>query len=86
MGDMANLTKLELNDNFISELGQVKHLGNLRKLHDLVFRYTGQEFKGKNPICDLQNYTVTVKMYCMYLRSFDGLSVHSEHPTKPVES
>ena len=43
----------------------------------------GQESKGKNPICDLHNYTITLKMYCLYLNSLDGISVSSQ--TVPAE-
>ena len=77
MGEYAKLERIDLTDNYISELGQVKCLQNFRQLRSLAFRQVGQESKGKNPICDLSNYTITLKMYCLYLSSLDGISLNS---------
>lgn len=53
LGYAPALEYLDLNDNFIGELDQVKHLQSLTNLRELIFE-SGQT--GTNPMCDFENY------------------------------
>ena len=75
MAEESVLQELDLTDNYIGELSQVKVLSNFRFLHDLSFRKVPDPAKGNNPICDFQNYDNSVKMFCSRLVFFDGIKI-----------
>jgi hypothetical protein len=75
MGEYSKLEVLDMTDNYVGELGQIKILQQFRHLKELNFRLVGVDSKGSNPLCDLQNYPVTVKMYCLYLKTLDGVPI-----------
>ena len=68
----AKLEVLDLTDNYIAELSQLKHLQFFQNLKELSFRQKGNDLKGSNPICDIDNYENTVRMFCRHLTCFDG--------------
>lgn len=76
LGDYSKLETLDLTDNYIGELGQVKFLNMFRNLKHLSFQHVGNEAQGSNPICDFGNYLVTCKMNCLSLKTIDGLSIN----------
>jgi Leucine-rich repeat (LRR) protein len=73
LGEYSKLETLDLVDNYVSSLNEVKHLSSLRHLRKLLFE-NGKE-RGSNPICDLDKYGVTVRMYCLGVVELDGRSV-----------
>ncbi len=64
----SRLQELDLTDNYIGELSQIKSLSELRYLRTLHFRVIGQEAKGSNPICDFSNYEITIRMHLNQLQ------------------
>lgn len=72
IADVAVLQVLDLTDNYIGELQNVKCLQNFRHLKELSFQKADDSSKGSNPICDFQNYHTTVSLYLPYLQKLDG--------------
>lgn len=72
MGEYCRLEVLEMTDNYVGELSQIKCLQDFKHLKNLSFRKIGEDSKGNNPICDFANYQITVKMYCHSLKHLDG--------------
>ena len=75
MAEESVLKELDLTDNYIGELGQVKILSPFRFLQDLSFRKVPDPAKGNNPICDFQNYDTSIKMFCSRLVNLDGIKI-----------
>lgn len=75
LGEYCKLETLDLTDNYIGELSQIKLLKIFRHLKHLCFRQLTNESQGSNPICDFDNYQVTCKMHCLSLKTLDGLAV-----------
>jgi Leucine-rich repeat (LRR) protein len=63
------LEHLDLNDNYVGELDQVKNLQCLTSLREVAFQ-TGNT--GTNPMCDFENYEEAVRMYLPQLTKLDG--------------
>lgn len=74
LGEYSKLETLDLTDNYVGELGQIKLLKIFRNLKHLSFRQLNNESQGSNPICDYDNYLVTCKMNCLSLKTLDGVA------------
>ena len=80
LGEYSKLDTLDLTDNYVAELSQVKHLAPLRQLRKLMFEKASEKMRGSNPICDLDKYVVTVRMYCLGVQELDGRPIQSKQP------
>ncbi len=58
-----------MNDNYIGELDQVKHLQGYINLRELIFQGSTN---GTNPMCDFENYEEAVRLYLPQVTKLDG--------------
>lgn len=65
----GTLEHLDLNDNYIGELEQLRHLAGLGNLRELIFQ-GGQN--GTNPLCDFENYEEAVRLQLPSLARLDS--------------
>lgn len=77
--DISVLEKLDLTDNYIGEMNNIKALSKYGNLRELSFQKAGDESKGSNPICDFFNYRDTINLYLPQLNIVDGLN-HQASP------
>ena len=66
------LESLDLVDNYVGELHQLRHLAKFVTLTELLFRVEGKESKGSNPICDIADYKMSAQITCGHLKMLDG--------------
>ena len=76
--EIAALEVLDLTDNYIGELANIRHLSKFAHLSQLSFQKAGDASKGSNPICDFVNYRDTVQMYLPRLAWLDGSSAQGD--------
>jgi len=63
------LEYLDLNDNYLGELDQIKYLQGYTNLRELVFQ--GAQ-NGTNPMCDFENYEEAVRLFLPQVTKLDG--------------
>jgi hypothetical protein len=63
------LEYLDLNDNYLGELEQIKYLQGYTNLRELVFQ--GAQ-NGTNPMCDFENYEEAVRLFLPQVTKLDG--------------
>jgi len=68
MGQSSVLEFVDLNDNYIGDLAQLRALENLSCLTELLF----QQKNGSNPMCDFENYEEAVAHYLPQVKRLDG--------------
>ena len=67
LGFSPALEYLDLNDNFIGDLEQIKCLQHLTNLREVLF----EADHGTNPMCDFENYVEAVRLYLPQLTKLD---------------
>jgi len=60
IADYSKIHTIDLVDNYVGDLSQIKALQGFRNLKDLSFKVVGQDQKGSNPVCDFSNYGLQV--------------------------
>ena len=75
MTNESVLSSLDLTDNYIGELNQLKAIQSFKCLTDLSFRKVKDPCKGSNPICDFSNYESCIKMFVVNLAILDGIKI-----------
>jgi hypothetical protein len=63
------LEYLDLNDNYIGELDQIKFLQGYTNLRELIFQ--GSQ-SGTNPMCDFENYDEAVRLFLPQVTKLDS--------------
>jgi hypothetical protein len=72
MATESVLQVIDLTDNYVDDLSQLKILQSFRYLSDVSFRHSSDHTKGSNPICDQPQYTAFIAHCVPNLRLLDG--------------
>lgn len=80
IAEISVLKVIDLTDNYIGELSNIKHLAKFDHLRELSFQKIGDDSKGKNPICDFVNYRDTIQMFLPKLEKVDGFDGSGQKP------
>lgn len=77
---MLALEYLDLKDNYIGQLDEVKNLESLVSLKELYFQNVNSTTNTlSNPVCDFENYEEAVRLYLPNLAILDGRELFAGH-------